>query len=163
MLVPWKFQVFPKFFEFKKNFEFCHFWLKYDYMGENKFFCEVGNFILAKIHGKQTKYKKKYFFQKLWKKPEILMVLTLQFDKNLLRYITFNLQRLSRTVLVYHFNNLRLSQTYLSTFISALSRTHNLTSMILNKSWCILQPQLGKLDLFCKNVFVKEYLPNLFC
>ena len=31
------------------------------------------------------------------------MVLTLQFDKNLLRYITFNLQRLSRTVLVYHF------------------------------------------------------------
>ena len=65
-------------------------------MGENKFFCEVGNFILAKIHGKQTKYKKKYFFQKLWKKPEILMVLTLQFDKNLLRYITFNLQRLSR-------------------------------------------------------------------
>ena len=30
-------------------------------MGENKFFVEVGNFILAKIHGKQTKYKKKYF------------------------------------------------------------------------------------------------------
>ena len=37
---------------------------------------------------------KKKFFQKLWKKPEILMVLTLQFDKKLLRYITFNLQRL---------------------------------------------------------------------
>ena len=33
-------------------------------MGENKFFCEVGNFILAKIHGKQTKYKKKILFSK---------------------------------------------------------------------------------------------------
>ena len=32
-------------------------------MGENKFFCEVGNFILAKIHGKQTKYKKNTFFK----------------------------------------------------------------------------------------------------
>ena len=31
------------------------------------------------------------------------MVLTLKFDKNSQRYITFNLQRLSRTVLVYHF------------------------------------------------------------
>ena len=31
------------------------------------------------------------------------MVLTLQFDKNLLRYITLNLQRLFRTVLVWHF------------------------------------------------------------
>jgi len=29
--------------------------LKYNYMGENNFFVEVGNFILAKIHGKQTK------------------------------------------------------------------------------------------------------------
>ena len=67
-------------------------------MCENNFFVEVGNFILAKIHGKQTKYKKKFFF-KLWKKTAILMVLTLQFDKNLLRYITFNLQRLFRTVL----------------------------------------------------------------
>ena len=63
-------------------------------MGENKFSVEVGNFIWAKIHGKQTKYKKKLFFQNLWKKSEILMVLTLQFDKNLLRYITFNLQNI---------------------------------------------------------------------
>ena len=44
--------------------------------------------------------KKNNFFQKLWKEREILMVLTLQFDKNLLRYITSNLQRLFRTVLV---------------------------------------------------------------
>ena len=49
------------------------------------------------------KLQKKLFFQKLGKKPELLMVLTLEFDKNLQRYITFNLQRLSRTVLVYHF------------------------------------------------------------
>ena len=34
---------------------------------KTNFFVEVGNFILAKIHGKQTKYKKK-IFQKLWKK-----------------------------------------------------------------------------------------------
>ena len=34
-------------------------------MGENKFFVEVGNFILAKIHGKQTKYKKIIFSQTL--------------------------------------------------------------------------------------------------
>ena len=47
---------------------------------------------------------KKKFFKNFGKKPEILMVLTLQFDKNLLRYITFNLQRLFRTVLVWHFN-----------------------------------------------------------
>ena len=33
------------------------------------------------------------------------MVLTLKFDKNSQRYITFNLQRLSRTVLVYMFLN----------------------------------------------------------
>ena len=46
---------------------------------------------------------KKIIFSKLWKKPEILMVLTLQFDKNLLKYITLNLQRLFRTVLVWHF------------------------------------------------------------
>lgn len=46
---------------------------------------------------------KKIMFQKLWKKPEIVMVLTVQFDKNLLRYRTFNLQRLFRTVLVCHF------------------------------------------------------------
>ena len=32
-------------------------------MSENKFFVEVGNFILAKIHGKQTKYKKNNFFK----------------------------------------------------------------------------------------------------
>ena len=83
-------------------------------MGENKFFVEVGNFILAKIHGKQTKYKK-IMFQKLWKKPEIVMVLTVQFDKNLLRYRTFNLQRLFRTVLVWHFNNL-FSDSFVGSF-----------------------------------------------
>ena len=65
MLVPWKFQVFSNFFELKKKFEFFHFWLKYDYMCENKFFVEVGNFILAKIHGKETKYKKNNFFKNL--------------------------------------------------------------------------------------------------
>ena len=41
------------------------------------------------------------------------MVLTLQFDKNLLRYITFSLQRLSRTGLVYHFKN---GKTFINIF-----------------------------------------------
>ena len=38
-------------------------------MAENKFFGEVGNFILAKIHGKQTKYKNFYnnFFKNFGK------------------------------------------------------------------------------------------------
>ena len=36
-------------------------------MAENKFFGEVGNFILAKIHGKQTKYKKIIFSKTLEK------------------------------------------------------------------------------------------------
>ena len=81
---------------------FCKIFKKKSY-GQKRIFCEVGNFIWLLIRGKQTNYKK-LFFQKLWKKPELLMVLTLKFDKNSQRYITFNLQRLSRTVLVYHFN-----------------------------------------------------------
>ena len=36
-------------------------------MGENKFFVEVGNFILAQIHGKQTKYTKKTKFKNFGK------------------------------------------------------------------------------------------------
>ena len=36
-------------------------------MGENKFFVEVGNFSLAKIHGKQTQYKKIFFSKTLEK------------------------------------------------------------------------------------------------
>ena len=34
-------------------------------MGENKFFVEVGNFILPKIYGIHTKYKKNNFFKTL--------------------------------------------------------------------------------------------------
>ena len=55
---PENFRFFSNFLNLKIFFKFCHFWLKYVYMTENKFFGEVGNFILAKIHGKQTKYKK---------------------------------------------------------------------------------------------------------
>ena len=74
-------------------------------MGENKFFGEVGNFFFhfSQNSWKTDKIQKVIIFLKTLEKPEILMVLTLQFDKNLLRYITFNLQGLSRTVLVYHF------------------------------------------------------------
>jgi hypothetical protein len=71
---------------------------------KTNFFCEVGNFIRLIIHGKQINYKN-IFFQKLWKKAELLMVLTLKFDKNSVRYITLNLQCLFRTVLVWHFKN----------------------------------------------------------
>ena len=69
------------------------------------------------------------------------MVLTLQFDKNLLRYITFSLQRLSRTGLVYHFKIIKLQKKF---FIrqwevdSANNMYHKLkfsTPCIMNKLW----------------------------
>ena len=55
--------------------------------------------------GNRQTTKNHYFFQKLWKKPELLMVLTSKFDKNSLRYITLNLQCIFRTVLVWHFKD----------------------------------------------------------
>ena len=36
-------------------------------MDKNEFFCEVGNFIWLLIRGKQTNYKKNYFFKNLEK------------------------------------------------------------------------------------------------
>ena len=46
------------------------------------------------------------------------MVLTLQFDKNLLRYITLNLQRLFRTVLVWHFKRKKIWKKNVLEFFS---------------------------------------------
>ena len=74
-------------------------------MGEKKFFVEVGNFILAKNSWKTDKLQKKLFFQKLWKKTEILMVfINVTIRSKLIEiYMTLNWQRLFRTVLVWHF------------------------------------------------------------
>ena len=57
VLVPSKFQVFSKVFEFLKFYKILSFLVKICLYGWKQIFGEVGNFILAKIHGKQTKYK----------------------------------------------------------------------------------------------------------
>ena len=58
VLVPSKFQIFSKVFEFLKFYKILSFFVKICLYGWKQIFGEVGNFILAKIHGKQTKYKK---------------------------------------------------------------------------------------------------------
>ena len=62
------------------------------------------------------------------------MVLTLQFDKNLLRYITFNLQRLFRTVLVLFFNKQK-QKTFTAFFYLLFLFLKFRGHMTLNKSF----------------------------
>ena len=67
VLVPSKCQVFSKVFEFLKFYKILSFLVKIWSYGQKRIFCEVGNFIWLLIRGKQTNYKKNYFFKKFGK------------------------------------------------------------------------------------------------
>ena len=149
---------FSKVFEFLKFYKILSFLVKIWSYGQKRIFLWSWQLHLTPNLWERNKLQKKLFFQKLWKKPKLLMVLTLKLDKNSQRYITFNLQRLSRTVLVYHFNFEKIFKIKKQFFSKKVSWKKNFW---VSKNFSKLFPH-NILHFFWKFVVPKKVSAKLF-